>query len=909
MVRQFLARCRALWARRRKEAELDEEIRFHLAEEAEERVTDGVAPAQAVSAARRDFGNVALVREATREVWGWGFAERLIQDFRYALRTMHHHPGFSAAVVLTLAVGTGANTAIFSVVNSLLLRPLPVDEPDRLVVVAAPDPEKPQDLPMFGWSFAMWSQVRQRPQLFDGAFGYSYSRFNLAAGGETEFVDGLWVTGAFFETLGVSASLGRLLSDADDKRGGGDAGPVAVISDDMWRRRFDSAADVVGRTLTVERVPFTIVGVMPRRFSGPVAGRVSDIVIPVGMASVLNGPVFLDHAGVHWLTIMARLKRNQTLETAMAALAGVQPQMRAASLPPWPSDRLDAYLRDPLILLPAARGNPLAPLRLRTQRPLLAMQLAVVLIMVIACANIANLMLSRAVSRRREMSVRLALGASRSRLSRQLFVESLVLASVGAAGGLLLAQWGTPLVVRFFLADGYGVAVPIAPDGRVMGFTVATALAASVLFGLLPAGRATRVAPIESLKEAGNVAGAHLRLASGFVVGQVGLSVVLVVVGGLLIRTYTNLATMDMGFQSGGVLVVDVDALNAQIRPANRLLLFEEVRRAVLRVPGIASAAFADLAPVTGNALAGQVEVSGAPLTRGRETFVNRVGPGWLGVYRMPMLRGRDFTDADNGRGKRVVIVNQAFARAFLNGGDPLGRFVTQLHGPPGQPPVAAEIVGVTTDAVYESLRASVPATMYLPFDQIGAELLSAGAAPESASLSVRTATAPSMVLTRTIAAAIAQVNPGLDVTFRTMPDIVRQSISVERALAIVSGLFGAVSLLLAGIGLYGVTSYAVGRRRSEIGIRMALGATRTVILRWIVSRVLMLVGVGVLIGVAAASCAAPLLSALLFAVDPGDSLTLIGAVTLLTGVGALAGFVPAWRASRVDPMVALRYE
>jgi predicted permease len=366
---------------------------------------------------------------------------------------------------------------------------------------------------------------------------------------------------------------------------------------------------------------------------------------------------------------------------------------------------------------------------------------------------------------------------------------------------------------------------------------------------------------------------------------------------------------MDLGFQSGGVLVVDVDALQTQGQPANRLLVFEEVRRAVLRVPGIASAAFADLAPVTGNALAGQVEVSGAPLSRGRETFVNRVGPGWFGVYGMQLLRGRDFTAADNGRGKRVVIVNQAFARDFLHGGDPLGRFVTQLHTPPGQPPVASEIVGVTVDAVYESLRASVPATMYLPFDQIGDELLSAGAAPESASLSVRTAVAPSMVLTRSIAAAIAQVNPDLDLTFRTMPDIVRQSISLERALAILSGFFGAVSLLLATIGLYGVTSYGVGRRRSEIGIRMALGATRVIILRQIVTRVLVLVGVGVLSGVGASVWASPLLRALLHAVDPGDSLTLVGAVTLLTTVGALAGFVPAWRASRVDPMVALRYE
>ena len=318
MLRRLLATCGSLWNWRRRESELDEEIRFHIAEEADERVADGLEAEQAVAAARRDFGNVVLVRETTREAWGWGFTERLVQDGRYALRTMRRYPGYSAVVILTLALGTGANTAIFSLVNSLLLRPLPVAEPERLVVVAAADPAKTQDPPAFGWSYALWTQIRQRPQLFDGAFGYSYSRFNLAAGGETEFVDGVWVAGGFFETLGVSASLGRTLTDADDRRGGGAAGPVAVISDHLWQRRFNGATDVLGRTLTVERVPFTIVGVLPRDFTGPVAGRRFDLAIPIGMASVLNGPVFLDHPGVHWITVMARLKRGQTLEAATA---------------------------------------------------------------------------------------------------------------------------------------------------------------------------------------------------------------------------------------------------------------------------------------------------------------------------------------------------------------------------------------------------------------------------------------------------------------------------------------------------------------------------------------------------------------------------------------------------------------
>lgn len=910
LFRRFRARCRSLAVWRRKESDLEEEIRFHISEEADELAAGGLDPQEAAWAARRDFGNVGVIREATREVWGWGFAERLGQDLRYAVRTMRRYPGFSIVTVVTLALGIGANTAVFSLVNSLFLRPMPAKDPERLVVMAITDPLQPGPGPSFGWSYPMWSQIRQRPQLFDGAFAYFYSRFNLAAGGETAFVDGLWASGSFFDTLGVSAALGRTLTEADDQRGGGSAGPVAVIGYDLWRRRFGAAPEVLGRTLTVERVPFTIVGVLPQDFIGPVAGRGIDIVIPVGMASVVKGPAFLDHAGAYWLTIMARLKVGQTLDAATAVLRGVQPQIRAGSLPPGSRDRVESYLKNSLLLLPAEHGNPLAPIRVRSELPLLAMQTAVALVLLISCANIANLTMARGVSRRREISIRLALGASRWRLARQMFVESLLLAGVGAAGGLLVAQWGTPVLVRFFSTAAYAAVFHLVPDIRVLAFTTLVTAGASVVFGVIPAIRAARVEPIASLREQGvSVIGTRLRLASGFVIAQVALSLVLVVSGGLLIRTYANLTTMNPGFDAGGVVVVDVDALKAHVPPANRLVVFGEVRQAAAAVPGVAAAALADVTPVSGAAMAGPVEVVGAPATRGRLTFFNRVSPGWFSVYKTAILDGRDFSSGDRAGARRVTIVNRAFAREFLSGANPLGRIVRQLQGPPGRPPFEFEIVGVTDDAVYETLRAAVPPTMYLAFDQIDQDLLAAGAAPESVALSVRASSPDPRPLAASVASAIARVNPNLDLTSHTMTAAVNESIAMERALAILSGSFGTLSLLLAAIGLYGITSYAVSRRRAEIGIRMALGATRALVLRAVLSRVLILVSIGVMVGIGASLWASRFMAALLYGLGPRDAQTLVGAIVAMLAVAVLAGWLPAWRASRVDPMIALRSE
>ena len=902
------------WRRRRSDDDFREEVNAHLDLDTDRLIAEGMSPELAKAAARRAFGNVARVQERFYESRRILWLDHARQDFIYALRSFVHNPGFALVVVVTLALGIGANTAIFSLVNSLLLRPLPVRNPEQLVVVV--DPSRGLDLPAsvpnllsFMWNYPMWVQIRQRPQLFDGAFGYFYSRFNLSSGGETEFVDGLYASGRFFETLGVAAIRGRTLTDSDDQRGGGASGPAAVISHSFWQRRFGGASDVMGRTLHVDRVPFTIVGVLMPGFTGPVAGRAPDVVIPIGTVSLVRGPEFLDRAGINWITITARLKPGQTLDAATAALRGVQSQIREASLPPR-SQNPDAYLKNPLALLPAGRGNPLAPQRVRAERPLLTMQMAVVLVLMIACANIANLMLARGVARQHEMSVRLALGASRWRLMRQLSVESLLLASVGAVCGFMLAQWGTRLLVQFFSTGPYALALDLAPDGRVLAFTAGITIAASVLFGVVPARRATRVQPIESLTEQRlSVVGTRLRLATGLVVTQVALSLVLVVSGGLLIRTYSNLATLDLGFEPTGVLVVDLAALKANVPPANRIVVFEEVRRAVAAVPGVASAAIADLIPVGGSAMAGDVEVSGVSATRGRgETFINRVSSGWLSLYRTPVVSGRDFTDADRAGAERVAIVNRTFARKFLDGANPLGRVVRQLQGPPNHAPMEWHIIGVTSDAVYASLRAPVPPTMYLAFNQIDEDLL-AVAAPAFASLSVRAAAVPPTTLTHSVAAAIANVNPNLDLTFRPLSDVVSGSITLERTLAILSGFFGALSLLLAVVGIYGITSYSVNRRRAEIGIRMALGAAPRLVVRQVLSRLLMLVGIGVAIGIATTLWASQFMAALLYGLGPRDPLTLMGAAIVLAVTGAMAGWVPAWRASRVDPMIALRHE
>ncbi|PYR59712.1 MAG: hypothetical protein DMF85_07080 [Acidobacteria bacterium] len=748
----------------------------------------------------------------------------------------------------------------------------------------------------------MWEQIRDRSSLFDGAAAWSSNRFNTAATGQTEFVNGLYASGRFFDVLGAPAILGRLLTDADDRRGGGPDGPVAVISYDYWQRRYGGAADAVGKPLLLDRITFTIVGVAPPGFFGPEVGQQIDVTVPLACEGIVRGrDSMLDERSAWWLTVIVRRRQDETLQAATAALRGVQPQIREATIPPrMRAEDVPKYLTEPLSLKPAASGA--SYLRYRYQQPLMTMMVVVGLVLVIACANIANLLLARASARRHEVSVRLALGASRWRLARQFLAESLLLSGCGAAIGLLLAQWGSRLLVRQLSTSTNIVFLDLTIDWRVLGFTAAIATATAPLFGTAPAFRATRVPPNEALKEQGRaIAGDRFGAGNVLLVAQVALSLVLVVAAGLFMRTFTRLTHQTLGFDGDRVLVANVNATASRVQPADRAALFERLREAAAAAPGVASAVASEVTPVSGSTWQIDIEIPGAPPLprRDRIVYVNIISEGFFQTYGTRLLAGRDVAKTDVDGAPPVAIVNETFARLFLGAGNPIGRLVRQ-PGSPMRPTVTREVVGYVQDAVYRNLRQTVPPTIYIPIGQ-QPQLFPA------INISVRAAAGAPALLTRGVAEALTRSSPEVSITIRVLSDQIRTSLTQERLVAILSGFFGGLALLLAGIGLYGVTSYAVSRRRTEIGIRMALGAAPGGVVRLVLRRVGWLVTGGVTAGVAVALWAGRFVSALLYDLQPGDPVTLGGAAIVLVAIGGLAGWFPAWRASRIDPARVLR--
>jgi len=820
-----------------------------------------------------------------------------MQDLRDAFRALKATPVVTLVAILSLALGIGANTAIFSILDSLMLRALPVREPQRLVLLGE------GGVARTSWTNPIWEQVRDRQRLFDGAFVWSGTRFNLAEGGPTELVDGLWASGGLFDVLGVQAILGRSFTEADDRRGGGPDGPVAVISYKFWQQRFGGAADAIGRSLTVERVPFTIVGVAPPDFFGVDVGRTFDVAIPIGTEPLIRGKESsLDSRSNWWLNVMIRLKADQSLEAGNAAIRGVQPQMREATMPQdWRPQDKDTYLREGLSLIPAATGG--SGLRQRYRLALTTIMVVVGLVLLIACANIANLLLARATARRHELSVRVALGASRMRIARQLLSESLLLSGVGALLGLVFAQWGSRLLVRQLSTATNNVFLNLSLDWRVLGFTAGVAVATAVLFGMAPALRGTRVQPNDALKAQGRgvVGDGRLGLGNILVVVQVALSLVLIVAAGLFVRTFSSLANLNTGFDRGPILVASLNAQRAQLEPAARPELFRRALEAATGVSGVASAALSAVTPVSGSTWNNRIELpDGPPLTeKERITYINLVSTGWFRTYGTPMIAGRDFTHADTTGSAPVAIVNETFARKFAYGKNPVGTRVRQ-PGFGGRPTIDRQVVGYVKDAVYRSLREPVPPTMYIPYTQQREP-------PSFMSISVRAAGGSPALLTKPLAAALTDVSRDIAITFRPLEEQVNAALTQERIVAMLSGFFGGLALLLAALGLYGVTSYAVSRRRTEIGIRMALGAAPGGVIRLVLRRVAILVGLGVMVGSGVSLWAARFVATLLYGLEPRDPLTLVAAAAVLGTIGALAGWLPARRASRIDPARVLR--
>ena len=875
------------------DAELDEEIRIHLDLLTADYRRRGMSPEQARHAARRAFGGVEPMKERYRESRGIALLDDLLRDVQYSIRGLCRNPSFTSVALMTLALGIGANTAIFALVNGLLLKSLPVREPAQLALLGDVNRESP------AWNYAMWEQLRGRRELGEGAFAWAPEQFTIGLGSESRTVDGVWASGEMFDVLGVAPRLGRLLTRADDVRGGGSSGPVAVISHDVWQRLFGGAADVIGKTLRVDSFPVTVIGVSPPSFLGPDVGRRFDLALPIGAEPLLHGTnSSVDRLARFWLRIMVRKRADQTFESNAAALRRLQPQLVNTIVSAGLQPQLGEMLRSPVTLTPAARGR--STLRDQYRRPLLILMAVVSAVLLLACVNIANLLLARASARRQEMSLRLSLGASRSRLARLLLTEATLLSLVGAAIGFLLSQSIGRLLMRQLSTEQAVVFVDLTPDSRVMLFTSLVAVTTAFLFGTVPAWQAGRTDPAEVLADQrrGVGGGGRMPIAAALLAVQVALSLTLVVGAGLFIRTFAGLALRSLGFSKERVLVVTVSKPANRDNPAQLVDLYDRVVSAVRSVPGIQQAALSDLTPMGDGSRVTGVRLPGAPAGGAEQmAATNVIGPGWLDTYGMRLLAGRDFSAADRIDAPAAALVNETFTRQFLAGRNPVGAVVDVGFGRDLQ---RVNIVGLVQDSVSESMRDPVLPTVLTAASQ-------RVAGRTSVNVSVRSAHAAPASLSSSIAAAVASVDPSLVVRFRTLQDQVDAAIRQERITAIVSGFFGVVALLLAGVGLYGVTAYTVGHRRAEMGVRLALGAARSGVIRLVMRSISFPVTAGIVAGAILSLWSSRFASTLLWELEPNDPATFAAAATLLVAVAMVAAWLPAWRVSRINPATVLR--
>jgi putative ABC transport system permease protein len=819
----------------------------------------------------------------------------IVGDLRLAVRSLRAAPTVTIAAILTLTLGIGATTAIFSVANGLTLRPLPVKDPQDLVTITSDTALRHGFQAGAGWSYAMWDQLRQRADAFDGAFAWALQRLDLSEGGEMQPVNALVASGDFFDVLGVQAVIGRTFSSADDVRGGGPDGAVAVISHSLWQRRFGGGQDVLGSRLLIEQVPVTVVGVAPEWFRGVDGGQPFDVAIPFGTDALVRGRrSFISSERSLLLTVMLRLKPKQSIAEATAALRAMQPQIVGPEAP--------EFLKEPFLVVDASRGiSDRSRLRQRYQYPLVILSIVSGIVLIIVCLNIANLLLSRASARRSELSVRLALGAPRWRLARQHLVEALTLGSVGTAAGMLFAAWASrALLTQLPFPDG-PVSIELQIDWRVFAFTVVVAIIAVVLFGTVPALYAMHVAPIEALRDAGRGAGRRRTrvLSGGLVIAQVALSVVLLAGAGLFVRTVNRLVNVPLGFEPEGMIVVSLNTARSILKPADPTQLHQRLLEEVVAVPGVVQAAGSVWTPVGTGGGGLLTDAGGRRSELARQVAFNFVTPGWFETYGTAVKMGRDFDTRDGPSAPRVALVNEALRRSLLSEGQPLG---TTIHAGPCSR-AGCTVVGVVGDAVYgQSLRDAAPPTVYMPLAQ------SAGLAPPNAAFRISLRAAGDLADFRTsLAARLRVVDTGITFTFRRLEQDLNASVAQERLLAMLAGFFGVIALLLSGVGLYGVSSYAATRRRAEIGIRLALGGRPHAVVRAMLGQIVLFVLTGASLGIIAVLWLARFVAPLLYGLEPHDPVTLVASASTLALVAAVAGWIPASRATRIDPAQVLR--
>jgi predicted permease len=899
-------RAKALFRRRQLDRDLDEELAFHLAmREQNEGASD---------ATRKRFGNATAYKERCRELWTFVSIESLWADLRHAVRVLRHSPAFTSVAILSLALGIGANTAILNVARTVLYEPLPVKDPQRLVIASWSAQHAGRDLHQFNssndtdpktgrryssnFSFRAFQALRQNAASSADVFAFIAAReANISVRGQPVVGAVLMASGNYFRGIGVSTVLGRPLVDADNAP---TAAPAAVISHGFWVRAFGGDPAAIGTEIKVNGSPFTVVGVSPRGFIGVSNGGFfppTDVTVPLSAQPTITprwippGESMFEKENYLWLRLMARLSPGISMTRGQAALDTIFRQTIAASSEP----ALHAMQSPELWLFPGTRG--LDSLRKSMERPLVILMAVGAIVLLIACVNLANLMLARGVAREKEMFVRLALGSGRLRLLRQMMAESFLLALSGGALGIILALWGGRALVAMLTPATGTAAVDLSLNWPLLGLAAASSIFTGMLFGLFPALRtvAADLAPMLNRVRLGNRA-PRLGASRVLVVLQVGFSMLLLVGAALFLRTLYNLGNVALGFNPRGLILFKVDPTLNGYKGDKTAFYYRELLRRVEAVPGITSATLMDMALITGWVNSGPVSVD-----HGERKYIhwNGVAPRFFETLGIEIVAGRGIGLQDTETAPKVVVLNQSAARELFGSASPLGRIIRRSTG---RTEYDMQVVGIAKDSKYDEVRKPAPPTMFMPY-------LQEPGGPGSMHVALRTAADPAGVM-KAVRAAVAEVDRNIPIVdLKTQTEQIDEALGKERLFSRLLVFFGMFALLLACIGLHGLTSYAVERRTGEIGIRMALGAGRSDVLWMVLRQVVVLAGAGLAIGIPASLAATRLVRALLFGLEPGDPLALAAAALVMAAVAMLAGYIPARRASRMDPLAALRYE
>jgi putative ABC transport system permease protein len=898
-----------------REVEVVEELSQHLNDRYDDLLVAGTGEEQAYRILMEDLTDGRLVAglkattNAAQQLVPVGvegrdkFLAGVWKDLHCGARLLSRSPGFAIVAILSLALGIGANTTIFQLLDAVRLRTLPVMKPEQLARVAIVNSPHCCTGDLYSSNSdltgGLWKGVDDQQQGFSAIAAWATNRFNLGEGGEARYANALLVSGDFFHVLGIQPVVGRLIAPVDDYRGCG--AQSVVLSYAFWQREFGGRPDVLASKLTLNGHPFQAMGVAPASFYGLEVGQNFDVALPLCSEPVfstnLKRPSLMDSPDAWWLAAIGRLKPGWTLERASAQLGAISPGIFAATLPGgYDAIAKKDYLSFHLGALPAATG--VSSLRKDYESPLWVLLALSGLVLLIACANLANLMLARASARQREMALRLTLGASRNRLIRQLLAEGLLLAALGTLAGVGLAQILSRALVAFLSPQQNPIFVELTPDWRVLGFAASLAILTCILFGLAPAIQASQTDPGVAMKASarGITAGrGHFLLRRAFVVSQVALSLVLLTAALLFVRSFRNIVTLNAGFQQDHILIADFEFAPLMLPPESQMAFKHELLSRVQAIPGASSAAEVQMVPISQSGWDGNIDIPGA--AERQDVILNRVSPGYFQTMETPLLVGRDFNQTDTPAAPRKAIVNQAFARKYYGGANPVGKVFHDSDAPDK----TYQVVGMVKDSKFYDLREDPLPTVYVSFTQTNG--------PEQRSTLMIRSDESLNSLISSINSTANQINPSMVINFTVFKTQIREGLLRERLMATLSGFFGVLATVLAVIGIYGVISYVVIQRKNEIGVRMALGANRSHIVRMVLRDTAILLAIGLAAGTGMTIAAGNAAASMLYGLKPRDPITLAAAIVGIVVVGLAASFLPAHRAANIHPVAALREE